>query len=425
MLTRRPASRPLDVMALEIALALATAIQIGLLLWLSVATWDDRGASGAPVIGVLAVVALAVAAGWFLWLVGVNGWLLAGASGVAGLQVGFLLVLGASGEVTGVSPSMLLVSLACAVLGLLCGIFLPSPSSRRYRPAPRVRADAGAPSGAPRISPSVAQAADRYAKAAVVGVATGAAAATAGARKASRSSSKAAPAATPVADPAPGLQPRAGTPIRTTGRAGSDAPSGSGGSVRPVGAAATEAARGAGATAAPATPPSPPRSGTPVGGTPAVTPPSGTAARSTTRSGAAPRQDPGAIARSGRASIDAELSATPRAGTPRTPTSAASPGFRLVDPPKPSTSVKRPSSDGPRFSGVDRPPPPQPPRGRPVGRVGDVQQVADPGAVRPSVRSLPPTPSSPAAPPRTASPTDDTLPYQAWDPAWDPPGDDR
>ena len=79
MLTRRPAPRPWDVIALEVILTLASAIQVGLLLWLATATWRERGAPGI-VIGVLVVVAVAVGAGWFLWLTGGSGWLLAGAA---------------------------------------------------------------------------------------------------------------------------------------------------------------------------------------------------------------------------------------------------------------------------------------------------------------------------------------------------------
>lgn len=150
MLTRRPAPRPWDVIALELLLTLACAIQVGLLLWLAVATWDDRGAGGVT-IGVLVVVALAVGAGWLLWLTGMTGWVLAGASGVAALQVAFLLVLSLTGQLQGVSTTVLAISLGAAVLGAACGIFLPAPSSRRYRPAPRARTEAGGPPSAPRI----------------------------------------------------------------------------------------------------------------------------------------------------------------------------------------------------------------------------------------------------------------------------------
>ena len=346
------------MIALELLLTLASAVLLGLLLWLAVATWDDRGATGGSIVGVLIVVALAVGAGWFLWLTGVSGWLLAGASGVAGLQVAFLLVLGASGEATGVNSTVLLVSLGCAILGAACGVFLPPPSSRRYRRGPRVRASAGGAPSAPRVSPQVAHAADRYAKQAVAGMVAGAAAVTAaGARRATRST--ATPDVPAAAQPEPVLQARPGAPTRTSG------PS--------TPAAGTTATRSAARTAEAGAPPkvagSPPATpATTRGTTPASgkgAPPAGTAASAKGAPPAGtpkPRQDPGAIARSGRASIDAELAGPPRAGTQRPPTTG-SPGFRLVDPPPPMTRVKSASNDGPRFSPVDRPPPPRPPRG--------------------------------------------------------------
>jgi len=426
VLTRRPAPRPLDIIALEVVLTLATAIQVGLLLWLAVATWDDRGAAGGPIVGILAVVAIAIAVGWFLWLVGVSGWLLAGASGVAGLQVAFLLVLGASGEVIGISLSALLTSLAAAILGLLCGVFLPAPSSRRYRPEPRVRTDAGTGASAPRVSPQVARATDRLAQPGMAGAVAGAVAGVAAtAVSAVRRSPKPGIADSPVAaaDPEPILQPRPGTPIRTSGPTQPDP----GGTALPAPGLSSQVAStvpGPRSTA-PRPEPAPAKRPDAMGATPATgtkvsasTPGRGTAATS--------RPDPGQIARSGRASIDAELAATP--APPAKGTSSGTPGFRLVEPPKPVTRVRPPSSDGPRLSAVDRPPPPSPPRGQPVGRAGDAQVPADPRAVAPTIRSMPPGgptapagPASPAATPRSGTPTDDTLPYAPWD----PPGEDR
>lgn len=392
MLTRRPAPRPWDAVALELLLTLACAVQVGLLLWLAVATWDDRGATGVT-IGVLVVVALAVGVGWFLWLTGMTGWVLAGASGVAALQVAFLLVLSLAGQLHGIGNTVLVISLAAAVLGAACGIFLPAPSSRRYRPAPRERTDAGGPPSAPRISPSVAAAADRYAKPVVAGAA---AVTAAGAKKLSRSASPA-PVAEPDAgdaEPAPVLQPRTGTPIRTTGPVdpGPTATGTSGRSVTP--------ARGTPASGSPAVSTSTPAAGTPARGIPsggASAKPasaSGSSTRPPTKSGS-PSPDPGAIARQARANIDAEL-AKPR-GSAKVPGStasagpAASPGFRTVDPPPPATRVPTSRTDV-RFTPSGRTTPPPPPRGQPVGRAGDAQQPGDPGAVLPTVRSVPPPP---------------------------------
>src|SRR5262245_14570148 len=96
VLTRRPAPGPLAGIALEVALTLSCAFLVGLLLWLSVGACQERDVPGV-VIGVPLVVAVAVGVGWFLWLTEAGGLLLAGASAAAGLQIAFLLVLGATG----------------------------------------------------------------------------------------------------------------------------------------------------------------------------------------------------------------------------------------------------------------------------------------------------------------------------------------
>ncbi len=388
MLTRRPEPRPWDVIALEVLLTVACAVQVGLLLWLAVATWEERGAPG-MVIGVLVMVAMAVGAGWFLWLTGVNGWLLAGASGVAGIEVAFLMVLGATGQVLGVGAGPLLLSLGAAVLGVSCGIFLPAPSARRYAPTPRAREVAGGPPSAPPISPSVAAAADRYARPVV----TGAVALTvAGARRMRRTGGPSAGPVEPSVDAAPDpvLQPRPGTPIRTMAPAAGtvDGPptavagSASKGSTAtvPAPAAGTPAA-GASIAASPATP----AAGTPAAGTPAA----GSATRSGTGRTPGATPDPGAIARQARASIDAELAKPRGAGRGDAPAGTA-PGFRHVDPPPPATRVPAPSGVEPRFSPSGGSTPPRPPTGSPTARAGDAPQPSDPSSVTPSLRQVPP-----------------------------------
>lgn len=395
MLTRRPAPRPWDVIALELLLTLACAIQVGLLLWLAVATWDDRGASGVT-IGVLVVVALGVGAGWFLWLTGLTGWVLAATSGIAALQVALLLVLTLAGQLHGLSTTVLGISLAAALLGAACGVFLPAPSSRRYRSAPRARSDAGGPPSAPRVSPGVAAAADRYAKPVVAGAA---AVTAAGAKKLSRSPAPAAQPAdgevAPDAEPDPVLQPRSGTPIRTSGPVDPDA------AVTASAGRSATPARGTPAAGTPSVTSTTPPTGTPARGTATATPSPATASGATTRPAprptpkpGAPRPDPGAIARQARADIDAEL-AKPR-GTAKAPggTSAGTPGFRSVAPPPPTTKVPSSRSDI-RFTPSGRTAPPPPPRGQPVGRAGDVQQPGDPGAISPTIRAVSPPPPMP------------------------------
>ena len=54
-----------------------------------------------------------------------------------------------------------LLSLAFAILGIVCGVFLPGPRARRWRKEPRVRARAGQPVAPPRVSPGFARSLDK------------------------------------------------------------------------------------------------------------------------------------------------------------------------------------------------------------------------------------------------------------------------
>ncbi|MFN8623221.1 MAG: hypothetical protein U0869_20980 [Chloroflexota bacterium] len=379
MLTRRPAPRPYDVIALEVILSLASAVQVSLLLWLGLGTWDDRGLTGGPVVGVLVVLAFAVAIGWFLWLMGRGGWLLAGAMFVSGIEAGLLWLLGLSSSAAGVSPSALLLMVLIAILGTVCGVFLPAPSARRYRPEPRVRPDAGNAAPA-KVTPSVARAADKYAKPVVV---TASAVAAAGAQKVSRSSAptEGRVLSSTAVDPEPVIQPRAGTPIKTSGPVSPDAA---------TPATGTSPVSVSGSPGSPATRPA----STGTTGRPDAAAAPAPATRPASSTSAAPA-DPGAIARSGRATIDAQL-----APPPPKPTPSGTPGFRLVEPAKPVARPPAPAGDvrvapagsmAPRSSGL----PPLSAQSAPA--------VGDPRSVQPSIVSVTP-PTTPPVPRPQAMP---------------------
>lgn len=377
MLTQRPAPRPYDVIALEVLLTLASALQAGLLLWLGLATWDERGLTGTPVAGVLVVLAIALGIGWFLWLIGRGGWLLAATMAITGVEAGFLWVLGLSGGASGVSGTTLLFMVIVAIFGAICGAFLPAPSSRRYRPEPRVRPDAGA-AAPPKVTPSVARAADKYAKPAVVAAS---AVASAGAQKVSRGGSTASgPASTSPTGSEPVLQPRPGTPIRTSGPVTAD-------EATPAAGATATPARGATATTPPA--PAAQRSPAPLAPPSSSRPDAAAPAAKGSPTPLSPASDPGAIARSGRASIDAQLTPPPPAPKP-----SGTPGFRLVEPARSSSLPPAGSPDlrynpsgpggapgaAPRSAGATdprTPPPPLPPVANPVPRPGGMAPPAE------------------------------------------------
>jgi hypothetical protein len=121
------------------------ALQAGLLLWLGVARWDETGIGGAPVVGVLAVLGIGVGASWGAWLLGASGVGLAAMSAITILLMGILLVLDLADPSLGaIAPGTAFLGLALGVLGVACGLRLPSPMT----PRPRPRTAPGMPGGA-------------------------------------------------------------------------------------------------------------------------------------------------------------------------------------------------------------------------------------------------------------------------------------
>jgi len=155
---REPVARPLDVVAAELLLSASQAFLVGVLVYLAVGVWSDRGVGFGPVAIIVAALGLAIGAGWLYWLLGGVGWPLAAANVPTALFLGFAVVLGWVGEdLFRVEGIPLIISLAASIYGLVCGVFLDSP--RRLRWDQRQRPRPGTP--VPRVSPTTQRLAAR------------------------------------------------------------------------------------------------------------------------------------------------------------------------------------------------------------------------------------------------------------------------
>ena len=150
MRVREPVARPLDIVAVELLLSASQAFLAGVLLYLAVGLWEDRGIGLGSVAAVVILLGLAVGAAWLYWLLGGVGWPMAAASLVAGLFLGAVLVLTWFGEAFPVAGAPLLLSVVAAVFGVVAGVFLDSP--RRWRWDQRERQRPG--TQVPRVSPA-------------------------------------------------------------------------------------------------------------------------------------------------------------------------------------------------------------------------------------------------------------------------------
>ena len=148
---REPVPRPLDVVAAELLLSASQAFLVGVLMYLAIGIWDDRGVGFGPVAIILAGLGLAIGAAWLYWLSGGVGWPLAAGNVPTAIFLGFALVLGWQGDdLVRVEGVPLVLSLAASVYGLICGVFLDSP--RRWRWDQRQKLRPG--TAVPRISPT-------------------------------------------------------------------------------------------------------------------------------------------------------------------------------------------------------------------------------------------------------------------------------
>ena len=82
---REPVARPLDVVAVELLLTASQAFLVGVLLYLAVGVWDDRGVGlGLGSRRSWRCLAWPSAAAWLYWLLGGVGWPMAAANAAGG-----------------------------------------------------------------------------------------------------------------------------------------------------------------------------------------------------------------------------------------------------------------------------------------------------------------------------------------------------
>ncbi len=148
---REPVERPLDVVIVELLLSASQAFVSGVLMYLAVGLWTDRGVGLGPVAVILGVLSLGVGAAWLFWLLGGTGWPLAAVNVPVAMFAGFALVLGTQGDgLIRLEPIPLLLLVATSVYGLIGGVFLDSP--RRWRWDQRRALRPG--TKVPRVSPT-------------------------------------------------------------------------------------------------------------------------------------------------------------------------------------------------------------------------------------------------------------------------------
>ena len=149
MKVREPVARPLDVVSVELLLSASQAFLVGVLMYLAIGIWDDRGVGFGPVAIILVLLGAAIGGSWLYWLLGGVGWPLAAANVPTALFLGFAVLLGWQGDVVfRIEGVPALLALAASVYGIVCGVFLDSP--RRWRWDQRQKPRPG--SSVPRVS---------------------------------------------------------------------------------------------------------------------------------------------------------------------------------------------------------------------------------------------------------------------------------
>jgi hypothetical protein len=148
---REPVARPLDVVAMELLLSASQAFLVGVLMYLAVGVWGDRGVGLGSVAVILALLGLAVGGGWLFWLLGGVGWPMAAANVPVAMFLGFALVLAWAGDdLFRVAGAPLVLAALASVYGIVGGVFIDSP--RRWRWDQRQKLRKG--TKVPRVSPA-------------------------------------------------------------------------------------------------------------------------------------------------------------------------------------------------------------------------------------------------------------------------------
>jgi hypothetical protein len=154
---REPVARPLDIVAVELLLTASQAFLVGVLLYLAVGFWEDRGVGLGSVSAVVILMGVAVGCAWLYWLAGGVGWPMAAASAAAGLFLGALLLLTWFGEDFRVGGAPLLLAVVAAIYGVVAGVFLDSPRRWRWDQREKLRPGAQVPRVSPTTQALVAQ----------------------------------------------------------------------------------------------------------------------------------------------------------------------------------------------------------------------------------------------------------------------------
>ena len=141
--TGRP---PVDVVVAELLLSASQAFVVGVLFYLAVGVWDDRGVGAGSVAVIVVGLAVAVGGGWLYWLLGGVGWPLAAADvpGRPCSSASRSCSAWRGDDLFRVEPRAAAADASSAsVYGIVCGVFLDSPRRLRWDQR-RVRASAGA-----------------------------------------------------------------------------------------------------------------------------------------------------------------------------------------------------------------------------------------------------------------------------------------
>ena len=134
MRRRQPVDRPLDVVALELLVSITQALLAGILLALASQLGGDARAYGLPVPGLLAVLGIAVGAGWLVWLTGGSGWVMASVGLATSVLAGALWLLALQdAALPRLEPLVGLIAVACALYGLVAGVFLDGPHRAHWK----------------------------------------------------------------------------------------------------------------------------------------------------------------------------------------------------------------------------------------------------------------------------------------------------